>query len=90
MHVSYFLNNIELRTLIRFRCFHLYIEELSSDFGCDDVHDRIFGTDKGYRKLKALKAAEAEHNYEYVEEKVAKTDWKGSKHASKEKWWECS
>jgi 4-alpha-methyl-delta7-sterol-4alpha-methyl oxidase len=33
---------------------------------------RIFGTDKGYRKLKALK--EAEHNYDFVEEKVAKTD----------------
>lgn len=33
---------------------------------------RIFGTDKGYRKLKALK--ENNHNYEYVEEKVAKTD----------------
>ena len=31
---------------------------------------RIFGTDKGYRKLKALKSAD--HNYEYVEEKVAK------------------
>lgn len=34
--------------------------------------DWIFGTDKGYRKLKALK--EAEHNYDFVEEKVAKTD----------------
>lgn len=33
---------------------------------------RIFGTDKGYRKLKALKAAE--HQYEYVEEKVPKID----------------
>jgi hypothetical protein len=37
---------------------------------------RIFGTDKGYRKLKALKSAD--HNYEYVEEKVAKINRNGS------------